>query len=234
MNFTFVDPPLPSFARWRKLYKRKPGISCLRAMEYEKLAMTPIEGRVIDVGGGKNSLYRDLLPANLDYDSLNIDPKIEPTFLIVPDEKFPIADGVYDTCICLNTLEHVYDARFVLDEIYRIMKPGGVVHITVPWIFRVHGHPDDYFRGTPSWWRETLSRVGFSDTKLQPLVWGRATAAGSIGGYRLFKRLRFHLAHFYDIAYARISGAGRGGYYRGKRSMRISGVAPGFFITATK
>lgn len=234
MNYTFVEPPLPTLERWRNLYKRKPGISCLRALEYEKLAEARIQGRVIDVGGGKNSLYSDMLPAGIDYDSLNIDPKIEPTFLIVPDEKFPIADNVYDTCICLNTLEHVYDARFVLDEIFRIMKPGGVVHISIPFIFRVHGHPDDYFRGTSSWWRETLSRVGFSETQLQPLVWGRATSAGNIGGYRLFKRLRFHLAHLYDIVYSGISGAGKNGRYAGKRGMRVCNVALGYYITATK
>lgn len=64
MSFTFVDPPLPSFARWRQLYRRKPGISCLRAMEYEQLAKVQISGRVIDVGGGKKSLYKDLLPTN--------------------------------------------------------------------------------------------------------------------------------------------------------------------------
>lgn len=170
----------------------------------------------------------------MDYDSVNIDPSIEPTFLVEPDQPFPIADGTYDTCLCLNTLEHVYDARFMLDEIFRVMKPGGVVYITVPWIFRVHGHPDDYFRGTPSWWAETLKRVGFADTQLQPLIWGRATAAGSIGGYRVLKRLRFHLAHFYDIAYARLSQSPGGGHYSGKRGRRISDVAPGFFITARK
>jgi SAM-dependent methyltransferase len=160
MKYTFVEPPLPSIQRWRNLYRHKPGISCLRAMEYEQLAKVQVSGRVIDVGGGRKSLYRDLLPINMDYDSLNIDRDIEPTFLIVPDEKFPIDDGSYDTCLCLNTLEHVYDSRFMLDEIFRVMKPGGVAYITVPWIFRVHGHPDDYFRGTPSWWRETLKRVG--------------------------------------------------------------------------
>jgi SAM-dependent methyltransferase len=203
-------------------------------MEYEKLAKVSIDGRVIDVGGGKKSLYRDLLPVNLDYESLNIDPSIEPTYLIGPGERFPISDGVYDTCLCLNTLEHIYDARLVLDEILRVLKPGGVAYITVPWIFRVHGHPDDYFRGTPSWWRETLSRVGFTSTDLQPLVWGRATAGGSISGYRLLKRFRFHLAHLSDIFYAAVSRAGKDGVYAGRRGERICDVAPGFFITVRK
>lgn len=234
MKYTFVMPPLPSIERWRNLYREKSGISCLRALEYEQLAKVPMVGRIIDVGGGKKSLYRDLLPKNLDYEFLNIDPGIEPTYLLSPGERFPIADGVFDTCLCLNTLEHVYDSRFVLDEIFRVLKPGGVAYITVPWMFRVHGHPDDYFRGTPSWWRESLSRAGFAATELQPLVWGRSTAAGSIRGYRLLKRVRFHIEHLSDVIYARISRAGNNGRYAGSRGERICDVAPGYFITARK
>ena len=41
-----------------------------------------------------------------------------------------------------------------------------------------------FFRGTPSWWKETMQRTGFSRTGLQPLVWGRYTTAGTISGYR--------------------------------------------------
>ena len=40
-------------------------------------------------------------------------------------------------------------------------------------MFRIHGHPDDYFRATPSWWRETFDRTGFARLDLMPLVWGR-------------------------------------------------------------
>lgn len=234
MKYTFVEPPLPSIARWRALYRGKPGISCLRAMQYEHLAKVRVSGRVIDVGGGKRSKYRDLLPGDIEYDSVNIDPGIDPTFLIAPGDRFPVEDGVYDTSICLNTLEHVYDPHFVLGEIFRVLKPGGVVHISVPWIFRIHGHPDDYFRATPSWWCESMKRAGFAEAEVQPLVWGRSTSGGSIGGYRIAKRLRFHLAHLYDILSAKISFAGAGGRYSGKKGMRISGVALGFFITARK
>lgn len=235
MHYTYVPPPLPSLARWRHLYTWKKGISCLRAMEYEKLGQVPLAAPLLDVGGGRNSLYRDLLPGHIGYESVNIDPAIEPTHLVQPDGRFPVPDDRYATCLCLNTLEHIYDAKFVIDEIHRVLAPGGVVYITVPFIFRIHGHPDDFFRATPSWWRETLKRAGFAQASLQPLVWGRYTSGASIRGYRgLFKRTQFHLSHLADLIYARIAFSRNEGLYSGKRGERICGVALGYFITATK
>jgi SAM-dependent methyltransferase len=235
LKYSYRYPPLPSFARWRAIYRDKKDLSCLRALEYERLRELTFDEPILDVGGGRKSLYRSLLPKELAYDSLNIDPAIEPTYVVTPGERFPIAGDRYQTCLCLNTLEHVYDARFVLDEIHRVLAPGGIVHITVPFIFRLHGHPDDYFRGTPSWWRESLARAGFTEAELQPLLWGRITSAGSIKGYRgLLRRAQFHLAHLTDIFYAALYYGSNGGRYSGRRGDRVCAVALGYFISARK
>jgi hypothetical protein len=71
--YTYVAPPLPSLSRWRRLYGRKKNLSCLRALEYERLGQLRLVGPILDVGGGSNSLYRDLLPADAVYESINID-----------------------------------------------------------------------------------------------------------------------------------------------------------------
>jgi len=235
MNYKYTPPALPSFARWRDLYKRFPNTSVLRALEYETLAKVPLSGDVLDVGGGENALYSKHLPSDIALHSINIDPKIAPTHLLEPDQPFPIKDNTYGTAICLNTLEHVYDAKFMIDEIHRTLKPGGTVHITVPFIFRIHGHPDDYSRHTPSWWRETMMRAGFEHTELKPLVWGRSTTAGMISGYRglLPKRMLVGWAHIKDILYGALMFRKQSTYV-GKRGERICGVSAGWFISATK
>ncbi|MDT8856002.1 class I SAM-dependent methyltransferase [Paracoccaceae bacterium Fryx2] len=233
MDYRYVDPPTPGWARWRSLYRHHAGLSVLRVLEYEKLAQQPLAGRVLDVGGGRNARYLSQLPADITLESVNIDPKIDPTHLITPGAPFPMADDSYDMSICLNTLEHVYDGAAVLAEIFRVLKPGGTVYVTVPFIFRIHAHPDDYFRATPSWWRETFRRAGFSGLTLQPLVWGRQTTAGMITGYRgPFPRGQFHLAHLRDLAYARLTRCGA--TYSGRRGERICAVAPGWFLTGVK
>jgi len=235
MKYTYMPAPLPTFGRWRRLYADYPNHTPLRVLEYEKLEELALNGRVLDIGGGDSAKYVKYLPPNIELHSVNIDEGIRPTYLIAPDGVFPIPDEFFDAAICFNTLEHVYDAVNTLSEAHRVLKTGSKLHITVPFIWRIHGHPDDFFRATPSWWQETLRRVGYSEATLQPLVWGRSVSAGNIGGYRgIFpKRVKLHLAHFIDILYSAAAFRGMKAY-SGARGDRVSGVAMGWFITATK
>jgi len=235
MEYIYKEPPLPSIDRLRRLYKGIPGESILRALEYESLADKDISGKVLDVGGGKKAKYVKHLPKGLEIDSINIDHSIEPTYIVQPGSSFPIEDNSYDNVICFNTLEHIYDSKFVLEEILRVLKPGGVAYITIPFMFRIHGHPDDYFRATPSWWKETARIVGFSRMELQPLIWGRYTATGLIGGYRglLPVVLNKWLAHLKDILYAWLTFRNTSSY-SGERGRRVCAIAPGYFICVSK
>ena len=47
-------------------------------------------------------------------------------------ERLPFADGLFDTVICTETLEHVPDDRAVLRELLRVLRKGGVLVISVP------------------------------------------------------------------------------------------------------
>lgn len=233
---TIEDPRVPTIRRWRNLNRRFCGNSTLRMLEYEKLSELELTGVVLDLGGGDNARYKVYLPDTIEkYVSVNIDPDIAPTHLIEPGEKLPIDDNSIDNCISLNTLEHVYDAKFLIAEIHRVLKPGGKFFITVPWIFTVHGHPDDYSRHTPSWWNQTLKDTGYASANIMPLIWGRQSTAVSITGFRgIFVGLRKHIAHLKDIIYAKLMFSKTGGVYSGKRGQRICNVAPGHFITAVK
>lgn len=234
MIYTYVPAELPSFRRWRNLYRDSKRVSVIRALEYEHLGQLRLAGRVLDVGGGRRARYNHLLPSEgVDLDSLNIDVSMEPTYLVRAGESFPIPDNSYDAVLSLNTLEHIYDPAAVLSEVRRILRQGGMAHVSVPFIFRVHGHPDDFTRATPSWWRQTAERLGFSEMSLMPLVWGRYTTAGMISGYRgLWPRGQFHVDHFKDWLYARV--AFKGARYDGARGERISNISPGWFISLTK
>lgn len=233
MNYSYLHPPVPTLARWRKMTRLHRGQSVLRMMEYERLSTLKISGRVLDMGGGRMANYRHLLPTDLILESVNIDPSIEPTHLVQPGQPLPFADNSYDAVICFNTLEHIYDATNTLSEIFRVVRPGGQVHVIVPFMFRIHGHPDDYFRATPSWWRETFRRAGFSAMELLPLVWGRGATRALVPGYHgPFPRLRAHIGMLQDILLARLLL--RGNTISGPRGDRICGTAPGWFMTGTK
>ncbi len=47
-------------------------------------------------------------------------------------ESLPFADGVFDTVITADVLEHVFDLNLALRELIRVLKPGGCLIIRVP------------------------------------------------------------------------------------------------------
>jgi SAM-dependent methyltransferase len=49
----------------------------------------------------------------------------------------------------LETLEHVFDVRRAVDELMRVLAPGGILLVSVPFYFRIHAYPSDYWRITP-------------------------------------------------------------------------------------
>jgi SAM-dependent methyltransferase len=183
-----VLPRPPSRARLAAF--ANPRYSYLRALEYELLPSIPLKGRVLDFGGGAKAGYLDLLKGSTQYESLNIDPDMQPTMLHDANTPFPIADAQYDTIVSFNTLEHVYRDEFALSELLRVLKPGGTIHIIVPFIYRVHASPSDFHRHTSFWWETTLDRYGIppANSRIEPMMWGRMTTAFS---FLEFTRLRF-------------------------------------------
>jgi SAM-dependent methyltransferase len=69
-----------------------------------------------------------------------------------------LADHSAGTVLCIETFEHVFEVAKAFDEVFRLLKPGGLFVITSPLNFRIHAYPDDYWRMTPNCLRRQLSR----------------------------------------------------------------------------
>ncbi|MCH9053734.1 MAG: class I SAM-dependent methyltransferase [Proteobacteria bacterium] len=225
-------PALPTFRRYWELFWRKGRMSIARTLQYEVLSRYSVTGKLLDVGGGERTSYRYLLDCDT-YDSVNIDPDAEPTWVVGVGERLPCPDQEYDIALSMNTFEHIFDVHFVLGEMLRVLKPGGKFVTSVPFLHPVHGHPDDFFRPTSSWWFHSLQKIGFEDISVTPVVWGPfSTGLVCSGTPGPGKGLRRHIALLLDLLYARLRSDGQTQSEILRNAM--DRCALGFFVTAAK
>lgn len=126
------------------------------------LAKRYVHGEMIDLGCGRMP-FRELLAGQVStYHSLDFQSQSgEVTFIGDIQEMTMISTARYDSAICLEVLEHVPHPFQAALEIHRILKPGGLLVISVPHLSRLHDEPHDYFRFTLYGLRRLLEDSGF-------------------------------------------------------------------------
>lgn len=106
-----------------------------------------IIGDVLEIG---RNVYKGMLPTEniVSYSCLDI--SAFPDIDIVADiQNMPqVESEKFDTIICTQVLEHVPNPFDAISELYRILRPGGRLLITVPFLNNYHMEPDDYWRFT--------------------------------------------------------------------------------------
>jgi SAM-dependent methyltransferase len=132
-----------------------------------------IHGAVLDVGGEKHStvLYR-LQPSDKTsaWLFLNVNPMTDPDIL-ADGAHPPLHSASVDTVLCLETLEHVTKPERVVLEIARILRPGGVAILSMPFLYHLHSQPYDYWRFTRYAAERMVQKAGLQVT--QTYVVGR-------------------------------------------------------------
>ncbi len=102
----------------------------------ENLAI-PLGKRNLYIGGAGNSVS----------DFVNVDVACLPGVDVVADiQHLPFREEVFDRVECDAVLEHVPDPARSVDEIKRVLAPGGVVHLVTPFCHPFHEYPKDYWR----------------------------------------------------------------------------------------
>ncbi len=189
----------PSFTRFKYLFANLDKISLTRALQNYLIQNYFFEGDLLDFGGGETSHNRSLIKCN-SYQSINIDPNINPTWALGVDDSFPCSNDSFDHVFSFNTLEHIYNVHDKLSEFYRVLKPNGDILISTPFLYPIHGHPDDFCRLTPSWYYMALKNCGFRKIRVVPLYWGPfSTSLNCVGIPGPLKSLRKKIALFLDL-----------------------------------
>ena len=116
--------------------------------EFERLHVAPTPGRTLIVG---SKLFSEREDRRLRYPNvLGVDMQAGEGVDRVLDLEEPLPDdlGKFMHVECMSVLEHSRRPWKMAANIERLLKPGGTLLVTVPFVWRTHGYPNDYWRLT--------------------------------------------------------------------------------------
>lgn len=73
----------------------------------------------------------------------------------------PAPDGAADAVILSQVIEHLESPLLAMQEVYRLLKPGGVVFLSFPFLYPQHAPPHDYLRFTEFYLVNKIAGDGF-------------------------------------------------------------------------
>lgn len=140
--YNFLCGEHPNYYPWHFQW-----IFLSKALLWQKRHMHDFHGRVLDVGCGDKPYQSWISPEKVDeYVGLDIVDRAD--IVVKPGVAWPLQDASFDCVLFTQVLEHLEDREHVLGEMNRVLKPGGIILITVPFMFPAHGLPHDYARFT--------------------------------------------------------------------------------------
>ena len=126
-------------------------------------------GRALDVGCGA----QPYAPFFSDYTGLEYDLQRygqTPPAICGSALELPFAAGSFDTVFSSQVLEHVPEPWRMVEEMARVLKPGGHLIISAPHIWGLHEVPHDYFRFTCYGLAYLAQRVGLEVLEVRPMA----------------------------------------------------------------
>ncbi len=127
---------------------------------YLKKELPKLKGSVLDVGSS-NRRYDYLL--NQKPTAIDIKENKDKEVFFGDVNNLSFADKFFDNIICLEVFEYLKTPQKAINEIYRVLKPNGVLILSCPFMYKTH---QDYLRYTPDFWEEELLK-SFSQKEIK-------------------------------------------------------------------
>lgn len=181
----------------------------MRAIHRIAPARLPAGARILEIGGGRSGMARNLYP-DAHVTTLDIDPALAPDhpadaaseFVLGDARALPFADRSFDIVTLFDVLEHIADDRQAAAEAMRVAKPGGWILMSTPydhWHYPHYGFMRSFCppeQALMDEWGHV--RRGYSEASVAGLF-GRAADLGA-------SFINPVTAFYHDVAFSRLPG----------------------------
>jgi SAM-dependent methyltransferase len=147
-----------------------------------------VHGEVLDVGGG--AFVRTAIEERVRFDTWTV---VEPSAEDLPRVQDPrvhtrvgdgcaldLPDGSFDTVLSIQVLEHVFEPIRMVEELYRVTRPGGTLVLMVPQTANIHHAPHHYQNLTRYWLDAAADRLGAQVVSYVPMGGAWSTIASRL------------------------------------------------------
>ena len=138
----------------------------LAAAVEEAKRQLPSKARIVlDVGCGNKpyaDLFNDCTYIGANYSTIDADPDI-----VADAMQLPIAAQTVDLVFCSQVIEHVPRPWKLVEECFRVLRPGGWLVLSAPFYWPLHEEPHDYFRFTRYGLKYLVLSAGFSECRIE-------------------------------------------------------------------
>ncbi|KKQ27898.1 MAG: hypothetical protein US42_C0004G0037 [Candidatus Magasanikbacteria bacterium GW2011_GWC2_37_14] len=183
-----------------------------RELFYKKLKGLKLEGEVLDMGGAVDADYHNLFQKKdgTHIYVLGFDKNYGYDIQADLEKATTLNNNQYDTVLCFNLLEHIFNYENVLQESYRVLKINGQFLLAVPFLFNLHPCPADYWRFSGDCLRKNLEKTGYRNIEVIEIYTGLFETLFQIAyNFYGFNFLRFvfkKIAIFLDLLLGLIGG----------------------------
>jgi SAM-dependent methyltransferase len=148
------------------------------------------QGKLLDAGCGgmpyknfilKNSNVQEYIGLDI-HNALNYKNEITADYTW-DGINMPFESESFDCVMATEVLEHCPDPHVFLNEVYRVLKKGGLFFFTVPFLWNLHEVPNDEYRYTPFSLERIFNTVGFKKCEINASGGWHASMAQMLGLY---------------------------------------------------
>lgn len=137
--------------------------------ELKKAIHIYAKGDLLDIGCGNKPyepMYKDLIKSYIGCDI--VQSNLNKVDIISPANNIPLEDNTFDTVVSNQVIEHVEDHQGLVNEAFRLLKPGGYFILSGPFCWPIHEEPFDFFRFSKFGFNYILEKAGFEVLEIRP------------------------------------------------------------------